>query len=170
VSSHGKPGAWHAPQLQNPVQARSATGLPASKPHDSKTVTCPGCGHAWASSAKDGSTIRCPRCSRPRKMKRAAAAEAGPAAPPVIRDPPRPPIPGLQPPAAQRCEYCAHSGRRGPDGKNPLADWYARITFADGSESDGYACTRDVRALVAGYTGRGARIRLDPAGVVGGDN
>jgi predicted RNA-binding Zn-ribbon protein involved in translation (DUF1610 family) len=130
-------------------------------------VACSGCGHSWTTTAKDASTLRCPKCGKPTKVKRAAsapsvAAPAGPA-------PPAPQaggIPRLVPSAVQRCEWCAQLGRKGADGRNPVAEWHVRGTFADGTEEDGFACTRDVKTLVSIYAGRGVHVRLVPAGPV----
>jgi hypothetical protein len=149
------------------LTGESGTARPAGT-----ALTCRGCGHRWTTTAKDASTLRCPRCGKPTKVKRAASAPAGmvpagplPAAPARQQDS-RPAIPGLQPSAVPRCEWCAQLGRKGTDGRNAVADWHVRVTFADGTEEDGYGCTRDVKTLVGVYAGRGARVRLDPAGPV----
>ena len=72
--------------------------------------------------------------------------------------------PGLAPVAVRRCELCALGGKRGRDGKNPIAVWLIRIVMNNGSEIDGPVCDADALQLIASYAGRGARVRLDPAG------
>lgn len=137
-------------------------------------VACTGCGHMWQSTAADRSTVRCPECKKPRKVKRPAMHDSS-VMPPTAYATVAMPVqaaavevpPGLTPIAVRRCELCALRGKRGRDGRNPLAVWSIRIVTPDGNEMDGQVCDADALQLVTSYAGRGARVRLDPAGPMG---